>query len=48
MAREEIESLLRWLNPKAEAEYVLLTPGVYSRLKKSWGLPDMEAPAKTR
>jgi L,D-peptidoglycan transpeptidase YkuD (ErfK/YbiS/YcfS/YnhG family) len=39
MARERMEELLCWLDPKGKVEYVLLPKSEWLRLKTAWGLP---------
>ncbi len=39
MAREKLEELLCWLDPKGKTEYVLLPKSEWERLKGSWKLP---------
>ena len=39
MALEDLEAMIRWLNPKASPHYVLLPKADYAALKAAWNLP---------
>jgi L,D-peptidoglycan transpeptidase YkuD (ErfK/YbiS/YcfS/YnhG family) len=39
MTRDNLEKLLRWLDPSANPEFVLLTRADYKRLWQDWKLP---------
>jgi L,D-peptidoglycan transpeptidase YkuD (ErfK/YbiS/YcfS/YnhG family) len=41
MTSENIEKLLRWLDPEARPEFVLLTRAEYKRLWQDWKLPPL-------
>jgi L,D-peptidoglycan transpeptidase YkuD (ErfK/YbiS/YcfS/YnhG family) len=39
MAPDDLQILMRWLNPKKGAEYVVLTEEDYRRFERPWALP---------
>jgi L,D-peptidoglycan transpeptidase YkuD (ErfK/YbiS/YcfS/YnhG family) len=39
MAVENLEAMIRWLDPSASPHYVLLPKAEYAALRGAWGLP---------